>query len=284
MTYEKVILIDGAEYPVTISDDPETLLAAETAGRVIIGLQQKDDCQLRLPADYIIEVPHVSERGTGDENGEDAAGDHSREDWPDDTWLERVVRRKYGLPWEIARTERLVIREFTVADLPWVIRDPEDTGEDQIFQDAVSLKAYIQSQYMFFECGMWALIRQSDGQLIGMAGVVPEEFEEDLGEKTDKEQWKKECTEKEYAEKTETEKPVYELGYHIYTPYRRQGYAKEACLRLLKLVKEEYGGQAVAYVWPDNIASVSLLESIGFRVHQRCSGSGKLRYRHAANW
>ncbi|MCC8127419.1 MAG: GNAT family N-acetyltransferase [Clostridiales bacterium] len=279
MTYEKVILIDGAEYPVTISDDPKTLLAAETAGRVLIGLRQKDADQRWFPADYVIELPEVSEGSAAIGSVDDTAGENDRGNWPDDIWLERVVRRRYGLPWVIARTERLIIREFTPADLPQVIHDPEDTQEDRIFQDAVSLEAYIHSQYGFFECGMWALIRQSDGQLIGMAGVVPETAEENPDEKTDEKRGGK-----EHAEKEETGKPVYELGYHIYTPYRRQGYAKEACLRLLKLVKEEYGGQAAAYVRPDNPASVSLLESLGFRLHQKCSGSGKLRYRHAANW
>ncbi len=279
MTYEKVILIDGAEYPVTISDDPKTLLAAETAGRVLIGLRQKDADQLWLPADYVIELPEVSEGSAAIGSVDDTAGENNRENWPDDTWLERVVRRRYGLPWVIARTERLIIREFTPADLPQVIHDPEDTQEDRIFQEAASLKAYIHSQYGFFECGMWALIRRSDGQLVGMAGVVPETAEEDPDGKTDEKRGGK-----EHAEKAETGNPVYELGYHIYTPYRRQGYAKEACLRLLKLVKEEYGGQAAAYVRPDNLASVSLLESLGFRLDQKCSGSGKLRYRHVANW
>ncbi len=156
MTYEKVILIDGAEYPVTISDDPKTLLAAETAGRVLIGLRQKDADQLWLPADYVIELPEVSEGSAAIGSVGDTAGENDRGKWPDDMWLERVVRRRYGLPWEIARTERLIIREFTPADLPQVIHDPEDTQEDRIFQEAASLEAYIHSQYGFFECGMWA--------------------------------------------------------------------------------------------------------------------------------
>ena len=55
------------------------------------------------------------------------------------------------------------------------------------------------------------------------------------------------------------------LGYKIDKRYRRQGIAKEAISFCLPKMKSEYGIHRIeCRVLPDNIASISLLKSLGF--------------------
>ena len=65
-----------------------------------------------------------------------------------------------------------------------------------------------------------------------------------------------------------------ELGYHIFTPYRRQGYAKEACQAILTYAASSLTDRIYARVLDDNRASVNLLKSLGFHLTGRThSGS-----------
>jgi ribosomal-protein-alanine N-acetyltransferase len=55
------------------------------------------------------------------------------------------------------------------------------------------------------------------------------------------------------------------VGYKTGKAYLRQGYMKEALSYLLPLFLEEYGFYRVeAYVMPDNLPSIALLEQLGF--------------------
>lgn len=56
-----------------------------------------------------------------------------------------------------------------------------------------------------------------------------------------------------------------ELGYSIYGPHRRQGYAKEAAIGMMRWASTENGIQSfVVSVSPDNAASQALAKSLGF--------------------
>lgn len=57
-----------------------------------------------------------------------------------------------------------------------------------------------------------------------------------------------------------------EFGYAVYAPFRRQGYAREACAALMQWAYERQQVQRfVVTIRPDNIASVRLAETFGFR-------------------
>ena len=57
-----------------------------------------------------------------------------------------------------------------------------------------------------------------------------------------------------------------ELGYAIGEPFRRQGYAKEAALTLMSWAFETHDQRAfVLSIAPDNVASLALARSLGFR-------------------
>ncbi len=211
MTQERYIKVNNIEYLVVISDEKMTLLAAKQAGRVIVGYLHPEGDQDLSPAEYLVEHP-------------DAA---------DDIYLERVVRRRYGLPWQITETERLQIREFGIEDLPKILPEYTDSEADRIFTNAETLDAYIHSQYRFFEYGIWALIRKEDNILIGKAGI------------------------------TDGESGL-ELGYHIFSPYRGCGYATEACRSILSYVKTELAAPVNAKTETGNQASVRVLKKLGF--------------------
>ncbi len=145
----------------------------------------------------------------------------------DEAFLERVVRRHLDLPWIITETDRLIIREFSPDD-PLELPSADDA--DGTFSDWNKREEYRKHQYRFAECGLWALERRIDGVVVGKAGLTDGE-----------------------------------LGYHIYEPFRRQGYALEACRAIV-----EYGFETLELeeirlcTKHSNTASRALAERLGF--------------------
>ena len=208
MTIVKEVTVEGIRYPVTVSDDNEALLAAAAAGRAIIGIW--DPFVRPLGAGFDACLYLVCEMEAAD-----------------DMLLEKAVRRQYGLPWIIAQTKRLLIREFTKDD-PLEAESADDG--DGVFSDRARREDYIDNQYRFHECGLWALVLKKSGLIIGKAGIT-----------------------------------AGELGYHIYGPFRGRGYAFEACSAILGYAEEELGLRLVRIKTGEgNEASVRLAEALGF--------------------
>lgn len=58
-----------------------------------------------------------------------------------------------------------------------------------------------------------------------------------------------------------------EIGYTIFPAYRRQGFAREATLAMFDWAQREHGvSRFVASVSPENVASVRLIQSLGFQL------------------
>jgi [ribosomal protein S5]-alanine N-acetyltransferase len=56
-----------------------------------------------------------------------------------------------------------------------------------------------------------------------------------------------------------------EFGYEVFPAFRRQGYAREACLALMKWAHEDqHVAEFVVSIAPDNIPSRRLAEGLGF--------------------
>lgn len=231
MREERKIIIDGQVHTVLISDEQEALLAAHAAGRAIVGFWDRKSGGESVdlsPAQYVVESP------------EDV----------DDEYLEQVVRRTIGLPWIIGTTERLAIREFTMDDISTVPREEGDAPEDEIFYTPEKLKEYIRCQYGFYQYGIWALIRKSDGRLVGKAGVASYTPEDGV--------------------------PGVELGYHIFSPYRNQGYAVEACKEILAYAAVHLDSPVYARIDASNEASIRVAASCGFQFSKKvCNESGQ---------
>ncbi len=155
----------------------------------------------------------------------------------DDEFLERVVRRHLDLPWIITKTDRLIIREFAYGD---PLEVPSEYDADGTFSDKEKREEYRRHQYCFSECGLWTLERRDDGVLVGKAGLTDGE-----------------------------------LGYHIYEPYRHQGFAKEACQAIIKYGFEVLELEKIKLrVKQSNLGSLRLVEKLGFEKHPNCAVTG----------
>ena len=95
MVTERSICLDGKTCTAVISDEPEALLAAKAAGRAVVGVESERTDIWELKG-----IPYVIP------DFEDAT----------DELLDLVIRRHLGLPWNICRTDRLLIRELTADD------------------------------------------------------------------------------------------------------------------------------------------------------------------------
>lgn len=143
--------------------------------------------------------------------------------------LTGAARRKCALPWMIAETERLLVRELMPDDLGALQEMSADLSErgllgeeENIFLSRDSLNAYIAAQYPFFGFGIWGIVERKSGQLIGKAG-----FSAPQGSAA--------------GNPDEADGALPEFSYHIAGPYRRRGYALEACRALLAYGERELG-------------------------------------------
>lgn len=162
----------------------------------------------------------------------------------DDAYRDRVYRRFRGLPWDIAETPRLKIREITVKDVPRLYELYSGEGitkyMEPLFpemeQEIEYTKTYIENVYKFYGYGLWVIVLKESGEVIGRVGLEYKEGFDGL-----------------------------ELGFMLGTEYQHRGYAYEACQAVL-----EYGiGQLgiacfYAFVNEGNDASIRLCERLGF--------------------
>ena len=139
-------------------------------GREII-ISDKDT----LKPDGTLEIPDI---GLGEAYFGKASYVVYDEEDIDDDLLKLVCARKYNEPIVIAETERFIIREMTVGDLPHLYElyqtlsdcpyvEPLYEYEDE---KAFTIK-YIESMYGFFGYGLWLVFEKKTGELVGRAGI-----------------------------------------------------------------------------------------------------------------
>lgn len=156
----------------------------------------------------------------------------------------KVYQRYAGEPWEVIRTDRLIIRESTVEDVDEFYRlykEPEMTKYmEGLFENPEDEKRYqkdyIEKVYGLMGFGIWTVVRKSDGEVIGRAGYSIRNGFDNI-----------------------------ELGFLIGKAYQGQGYAYEACDAILKYGKEVLGLETVqTLVKKENEVSIRLCEKLGF--------------------
>ncbi|WP_194611528.1 GNAT family N-acetyltransferase [Clostridium vitabionis] len=203
---EVLVPAEGRLLPAVISDDGEALLTAAEAGKTVIGIFREgaggpgfSRCL------YLVDSPEaVTPR-----------------------LLERAVRRTAVLPWIIAGTPRLIIREFQDSD---PLEEPSEHDGDGVFSNWEKRHSYIRNQYRFAEYGIWAVVRKADGRMVGKCGIDRQ------------------------------------FGYHIFPGFRRQGYAEEASRAVFSYAKRELGMTELrGWIRADNLASRRLAEKLGMR-------------------
>lgn len=156
----------------------------------------------------------------------------------------KAYQRYAGEPWELMRTERLLIRETTVEDVDEFYRlyaDPTMTQfMEGLFDNPEDEKRYqrdyIEKVYGLMGFGVWTLELLSDGTVIGRAGYsVRNGFDE------------------------------VELGFLVGKDYQRQGYATEACRAILDYGRDVLGFDRVqTLVKAGNAVSIHMCERLGF--------------------
>lgn len=177
----------------------------------------------------------------------------------DYAFLLGIYQRKHGIPWEILRTERCILRELCMEDMdalfalygkPGVTDYVEPLYERA--QEEEYQRAYIENMYGYYGYGMWLVIEGKMGKVIGRAGL--ERREEAL-----------------------------EMGYIIAPEYQRQGYGYEVCRGILAWAAEHLDDpQLQCLVRPGNHASAALLHKLGFVEAGRTVQDGKehVRFLH----
>lgn len=214
----RTVPIDETTYTLLISDEQEALLAAQAAGGAVLGLWDPG-----APEEAPWGVPFLAEKGAP----------------LDGEYLERIVRRQKGLPWIIASSDRLRLREFTEKDWEAAAELGQEADCPGAFCHRETFLAYIRNQYPFYEYGIWAAEEKTTGILLGAAGV-----------------WDMPDIQMD---------PPLELGYWIRRSFRNQGYGREAAEAAVSAALERLTDTLYLRIRRENHASRRLAEKLGFR-------------------
>lgn len=152
-------------------------------------------------------------------------------------YLERVRRRYNHIPWDIGETDRCLIRELSLSDLPALYELYDKPGMTDFVEPLYDYeteleyqKAYIENMYGFYEYGMWLVFSKETGKLIGRAGLEHDE-----------------------------------LGYMIAPELQNRGYATEVCRFIIDYARENTDFEELyCRIDERNEASVRLAKKLGF--------------------
>lgn len=208
------------EDAILISSDNGHLELADYAGIAVLGLEKG----IRLFTDYV---------------AEDAS-------CLDSDYVEGVYRRCHSLPWEIAQTEHLLIRETSEEDLSELLQIYQDKellrflpAMEDYESEYQKLLAYQKNIYGLLEFGVWTILHKESNAVIGKVGFELKEYEGEV---------------------------LPDLGYAIAADYRRKGYAKEACLAAIDWMREHSGYKQISCrISEKNQASLALAKSLAFQ-------------------
>lgn len=179
---------------------------------------------------------------------------------------EKIYQRQHGLGWTIMETERLLIRELELKDLPALFELYEQPGFAKYMDDLYPMEeerayqeAYIKNMYGFYGYGMWLLWDKKTGELVGRAGLE----HRDYAPESDEPQWE------------------LEMGYAIRPSRQREGLATEACTAIYAFSKENLEYDRVnCLIAKENSASIAFIKEMGFTFLEETdvAGSPMLRY------
>ena len=209
-------------------------------GRKII-ISDKD----ALRADETLEIPDI---GLGEGyHGKASYVVYDEEDIDDDM-LKLVCARKYNEPLVIAETERFIIREMTVGDLPHLYELYETLSDcpyvEQLYEyeeeKAFTIK-YIENMYGFFGYGLWLVFDKKTGELAARAGIENRSIDG------------RNCQ---------------ELGYLVGKNWQRKHAAWEVMNRIIDIAKDKFKLEEL-YICTakTNIPSIQLALKLGFTLY-----------------
>lgn len=237
---EKIFSAADTRDVLAITDDAEAAAAMRELGLAVAGYQAEGEALIHFKINYVVsELAMV-----------------------DDDYFNLIYMRAHGMPLLIARTERTLIREMTVDDLPAMYELYSDEAVarwvEPLYEYDKELeftRAYIENVYSFYGYGLWLVFDRKTGELIGRAGISMREIN---GEK---------CC---------------ELGYIIRGDRQRQGIGYEVSTAVM-----EYAAECLMLdeLWlcieTDNQASIGLGIKLGFELYGSsvCDGKDCCLYR-----
>lgn len=199
----------------------------------------------KAPADYIWIVSNRQQKQIADSLGiasvgEPQCGTHYAVESLaelDIEYLERVRKRYNHIPWDIGETDRCLIRELSLADLPALYELYDKPGMTDFVEPLYDYeteleyqKAYIENMYDFYEYGMWLVFSKETGKLIGRAGLEHNE-----------------------------------MGYMIAPEFQNLGYATEVCRFIVDYARKNTDFEELyCRIDEKNVASVRLAKRLGF--------------------
>lgn len=146
----------------------------------------------------------------------------------------------------VIETERLVLREATPQDAPFMlgllnsrgfIEGIADRGVRTLEQARAYIEERVLTAYRELGYGMWVVTPKEEAEPVGLAGLVKREV-----------------------------LPHVDVGYAFLERAWGRGYAQEAAAAVLRHAREELGLETIcAIVNPDNRASRNVLEKIGLK-------------------
>ena len=160
----------------------------------------------------------------------------------DDDFLENIYRRLHKIPWDIAETDRCILRETCLSDLDSfyeIYSDPEITEFTEDLMERSEEEKYTENYrdliYEIYGHGIWTVVLKCSGEIIGRAGL-----DERAGYNTP------------------------ELGFVIGKKWQKKGYATEVCREILRWAHDNNISEVMSLTEKENISSVKLLEKLGF--------------------
>ena len=170
-----------------------------------------------------------------------------------------VYCRHFGYPVQICETERTIVREITVDDVPALYRIYKGNVTKYIeplysnIKDEIEFtKSYIENQYKFFGYGMWVVVLKETGKVIGRAGLENRDV----------------CGENQV-----------ELGYVIAEAYQNNNIATEVITDIINYAaKRLYIENLNIFTDPRNEASMRIANKLGFECKGETTDSNGEHY------
>lgn len=165
----------------------------------------------------------------------------------DADYIDKSYRRLRDIPWEILRTERMIIREETEDDLPelYKIYESEHIKRfiEPLLPDIEAEKEYVRKYrnyiYKMYEFGIWIAEDKDTHEIIGRMGLEPKTYEDNV--------------------------EGVELGYIVGAKFLRKGYCMEGCRAILKYAKDVLNlPEIYVIIRTENVISQEIAEKLGF--------------------
>lgn len=183
----------------------------------------------------------------------------------DSDFMKKTYCRYHNLPLVIAETERLLIKEIPVEDVPSLmdiyIKPEINKFLPELYKVSLNSldtviqkhKAYIKNMYQFYDLGLWGVYLKT-GELIGQCGIEPHHSEGSAD---------------------------MEIGYLIDIPYQKKGYAAEAIEAVLTHAVQSLNIYSLtALISPENTASIKLAVMSGFSYEKEITRGGILYHKY----